>query len=75
MNANRRIVNYMNNDSDTLHKAMKDTSRLLDNSSWTPNEEACDAERQALVDDAMDDLFRPLDNAIANLKAIVEDGK
>ena len=44
----------MKNDnySDTLHKAMKDTSRPLeDDSSWNPSEEACDAGAQRKVDD------------------------
>jgi len=41
----------MMKDSDTLHKAMKDTSRPLDDSSCNPSEEACDAEAQRKADD------------------------
>ena len=53
----------MKNDSDTLYRAMKDTSRPLDDSSWNPGEEACDAEAQRKVDDRhinqlFSDMFR-----------------
>jgi hypothetical protein len=47
-----KLTEYVVNTAKPAKKLkMKDTSRPLDDSSWNPGEEACDAEAQRKVDD------------------------